>query len=246
MDDKVYFVTGNENSLKMGLLIENILYQKKAMKKEVLLIDSNMNLLTTEQIKLNSKEKLLKNAEYFSKNKIPSISLDKLQIDLGIYKKNNSIQTLENKFNDIYIFEKPDITNFKLPLCSDEIILIITKESNSISFLFKFLKQLLDNEIENKKISIVISNIKNIEDSVGFYSNMCPEVSSLLENNFQFNYLGFVNFDEERISISLNKKEAYIQTFPESAFHGYVKYIIERLNLGRTELREDSFFEQIM
>ena len=140
MDDKVYFVTGNENSLKMGLLIENILYQKKAMKKEVLLIDSNMNLLTTEQIKLNSKEKLLKNAEYFSKNKIPSISLDKLQIDLGIYKKNNSIQTLENKFNDIYIFEKPDITNFKLPLCSDEIILIITKESNSISFLFKFLK----------------------------------------------------------------------------------------------------------
>ncbi len=246
MDDKVYYITGNDSAINMNIIVENLLYQYKNIKNDILLIDLNDKTFTSELIKINSKDKFLKSAEYYSKNKIPSITLQQLKSDLSSLKKDKPVISLENNFKNIFIYEKSLESNLELIKLSDEIIVILKKDANDINYVFKFLKNLINGQIESKKINIIISNIQNIEDTVSFFSKVCSEIDSLLEDDFNFNYLGFINFDKERISLSLHRNEVFIQTFPESNFHGCIKFIIEKLSSGRADLRENSLFESIL
>ncbi len=239
---RVHLVTGNEEINFKHLLLENLFYYKKFIKENPLLINSDEN----NSLRMNH-NKLIKNSDiksfdYYTKLGFTAIEMKELYYELQ--KNNTPFLEIENDFSDTFILGEVKVDDMEFFDLIDYVILIMKNNVESSSYLYNYLNKLL-NKMIDKKIYIIVSNIKKIEEAVSFFIKLRNEMKKLIDVTFDLNFIGFADYDVKKIVYSKEREETLIESFFEDSFHGTIKFINEKLNSLEKPYKNETFFTSL-
>lgn len=234
-EPKIYLITGNEDIRNRNLFLENLTYHKKLKGENPLIINFVLGNQCFKDVGSDKEKKTAQNnnkknkyLQYHTDIDIPVIDYTALSF---LCKKNKGEELFlsENDYDNIFIFGEPPQEMVPIFDCIDHITLLIKNDYETSSYLYNFINKLYERMIV-KNISIIISDIKRIEDAGDLFIKLHSEMKEMIDQSLSFEFLGHFPLDIRKISFTRRINKIYIKLFFEDEFHGCLKYIDEKMH----------------
>jgi hypothetical protein len=228
MGKKVYFVSGNEHKSLVSVFLENLLYQQKQDNGSPLFIEPGNDFFTNGENKKKMKGRGLRAFDYYPDLDITSIPLEKAK-GLPAEGEKREIKLAEEKFTDIFIYGEIKPPAIPIVALADYILLVLKKNVYSTGFVYSLLKLLKENGIQ-KKILIIFSAVSYLEEAAAQFNLLRDELQGMLGERPDLQFGGFFPIDSKYLAHAAQKHQPCVKVFPQSSFHGVIKYITRTLN----------------
>jgi hypothetical protein len=245
MSDKpVFLISGNEEIKYRNMFIENLVFHEKHKRENPLVIDQFASGYTPGTIKKNNKNRIGKPFLLNSNLEFVSVPFYELYKEIKNTKSKMDVFSVEKGFTGYYWNGDIKLDHYKLYDLIDCIILLIRNSAASSSYLYSYLKKMLEQKID-KKIYVIVSGEKNIDDAADFFIKLRAEMLNMTCEHFDMNFAGNIFWDEYKENHSRGRKEVYIESFFEDSFHGEIKYVDELLSKVKIIGKKRSFFKEL-
>ncbi|RPJ07039.1 MAG: hypothetical protein EHM28_08565 [Spirochaetaceae bacterium] len=223
MQKKIFYFSGNEKKTNITILLENLFYQKKLEKQQPLFVESEKDFFLTSTARTKKKGKSYRLFDLNPDLEVMSIPLDKLKA-LAAGKKQGELAGIDDQFTDVYL--SGDCSAESIPMISvcDYLVLLVRNDIYATGYLYNIMKLFKKYSLA-KKIVIIISDVKRIEEAGAIFLSYVNELKKMLPEGGDLVFGGYFSLDIKRLVYSAQRREPLVKTFPGCTMHGTIKYI---------------------
>jgi hypothetical protein len=228
MGRKYYFVSGNEGKNALAILLENLLYLKKQAGENPLFIETDGSPFPAAAVRKKIKNRAFRFVDFLPDAEITSLPLERVK-GAGAEGKKKEIRQTEEEYTDIFLCDRIDRATLPLVSLADYLILLLKNNVYCAGFLYTLFKRMSEYGIE-KRMVIVYSNFDRLELAARAHLQLKAETEKMLGNEADIQFGGFLPIDVKYLAHAAGKNQPCIKIFPESPFHGVIKYVNRTLN----------------
>ncbi|MBN2352167.1 MAG: hypothetical protein JXD23_06310 [Spirochaetales bacterium] len=236
---KYFFVSGNAERRLIGAFLENLLLGRKRDDKPALLIGPDDGLFAAGASVKKMKDRALRAFDYYPDLEIAFLPLSKTK-ELPAGGKIRESRLIEENFSDIFLYHGFNPKAVPLVALADYVLLLVKKDVYCTGYLYTLAKALKEKDIL-KKIIVVHSEVGRLEDAASAFASLREELGGMLGQKPDVHFGGFFPVDAAYLAHASRKGLPCVKVFPESAFHGVIKYINRSLSGLETYFHEQPF-----
>ncbi len=121
---------------------------------------------------------------------------------------------------------------------SDDIILITNPEITSLTDLYRLMKMMYINKITNK-MYLIVNKVKNIDMAINLFKEV-KKVSDKFTLNIDLIFLAPILFDEEKVTMSVQKRKPLIMLYPKTPIKGGFSLAVTRYLYDINVLKDEA------
>jgi hypothetical protein len=235
---KSYYVSGNSGRTLAVFFIDNLAAHAALLKRRPLIIETETEPLFPDIERRRSRDKSPKDRGAPAETALPIISLARLRADGEAYTGPT------DSISDVFCYGAIDPASVDTLEAFDYPLLLVKRDPYASGFVYGALK-LLDERKIFKKIGIVITGTDLIEEAALTFTTVRAEMLKMTGQAHDLIFLGYFQPDIPRIANARGRGLAAVQLFPDSPFHGLVKFIYENLSALETYMKPDTVFQRL-
>ena len=224
---KTYVLAGNESPQKTSILIENLLWRQSVKKGNPLFIETSLPAVFSSGRREKLKDRPAFHYEWYPDGGVMKIPLEKLLKEAPHIDK-QTVRLEQEKFSGFVSYAELNEEALPLLRAADAVIFVVKEDAYAAGFLYNAVAFLRENKIP-AGLGVIISGVRFAEEAAAFYNKLCAELEKLLGEAGACRFLGFFTLDMPRVTHAIALAQPVIKLFPQSGFHGMIKYVDELL-----------------